>query len=82
MAVGIAAGYLNVVASMLDYSTGCCACYNSEPIEKLLGLDNTVLLMMGVGFRNTEMNRRIHHANHNFMFPTKPKQPISVKFYN
>ena len=82
MAVGIAAGYLNVVASMMDYSTGCCACYNSEPIEELLGLDNTVLLMMGVGFRNSEMNRRIHHANHSFMFPTKPKQPINVKFYD
>jgi hypothetical protein len=78
MAVGIAAGYLNVVASMLDYSTGCCACFASSDIQQILGLQNDVMLMMGVGFKNPEMNRRIHHTNHNFVFPTKPKQTILV----
>jgi nitroreductase len=82
MAVGIAAGYLNVVASMLDYSTGCCACFSSLDIQKILGLENEIVLMMGVGYRNPEMNRRIHHTNHDFMFPTKTKQVISVTHYN
>lgn len=82
MAVGVAAGYLNVVASMLGYSTGCCACYNNDPIQKLLGADNEILLMMGVGFKNPEVNRRVHHLEHDFIFPTKVKQPIRVKHWN
>jgi hypothetical protein len=82
MAVGIAAGYLNVVSSMLGYSTGCCACFQSQPIQDVLGINNEVMLMMGVGFKDPELNRRIHHANHEFMFPTKPKQTISVTRHN
>jgi hypothetical protein len=78
MAVGIAAGYLNVISTMLGYSTGCCACFQSQPIQDVLGINNEVMLMMGVGFKDPELNRRIHHANHEFMFPTKPKQTISV----
>ncbi len=34
MAVGVAAGYLNVIASMLGYGTGCCACYNDEEVKQ------------------------------------------------
>jgi nitroreductase len=81
MAVGIAAGYCNMTSSLLGYSTGCCACFDSEKIQKILGLDNEIILMMGVGFKNPDMNRRIHHTNHNFMFPTKTKQPIEVIYH-
>ena len=35
-----------------------------------------ILLLMGIGFKNTEMNRRVHHTNHDFVFPTKIKQEI------
>ena len=34
MAVGIAAGYLNLSASLLGYSTGCCACFESDADRK------------------------------------------------
>jgi len=81
MAVGIAAGYLNVVASMLGYSTGCCACFQSQPIQEILGIENEVVLMMGIGFKDPGLNRRVHHADHNFVFPTKVKQSIQVKEY-
>lgn len=81
MAVGIAAGYLNVVASMLGYSTGCCACFLSQPIQDVLGIQNEVLLMMGVGFKDPNLNRRVHHADHSFVFPTKVKQEIQVNHY-
>ena len=80
-ALGIAVGYMNVVATMLGYETGCCACYNGKAIQELLGLENEVVLMMGVGYKNPNLNRRIHHANHTFMFPTKPKQEISVSWH-
>lgn len=81
MAVGIAAGYLNVIATMLGYSTGCCACFDSEPIQEILGIENEVILMMGIGFKNPNLNRRVHHTDHDFMFPTKVKQEVSVTEY-
>lgn len=82
MAVGIAAGYLNVISTMLGYSTGCCACFESEPIQNILGIENEVVLMMGIGFKNPNLNRRVHHQDHEFIFPTKIKQHIFVKEYH
>lgn len=76
MAVGIAAGYVNLTASILGYSTGCCACFDDLGIRKTLGLDGEVLLLMGVGFKDPSKNRRIHHQIPDFVFSTKAKQPI------
>lgn len=78
MAVGVAAGYLNVTASLLGYSTGCCACFYAAGIKEILKLDNEPILLMGIGFKDENLNRRIHHNDHTFMFPTKPKQDIPV----
>lgn len=78
MAVGVAAGYLNVTASLLGYSTGCCACFDGVAVKEILGLENEPVLLMGIGFKNPEMNRRVHHNDHSFVFPTKPKQEIPV----
>jgi ferredoxin len=78
VALGIAAGYLNLTASMLGYRTGCCQCYNPTSVRKLIGSETKPLLLMGVGFNNPELNRRVHHMDHEFVFPTKPKQPINV----
>jgi hypothetical protein len=80
MAIGVAAGYVNVVASIMGYSTGCCACFNDVAVQQVLNLENKPILMMGVGFKNLDLNRRIHHADHSYMFPTKSKQPIPVSY--
>jgi nitroreductase len=76
MAIGIAAGYLNLTASLMGYGTGCCACFDDIAIKKLLGLSDTPVLLMGIGFKNPLVNRRVHHKEHDFVFPTKPKQTI------
>ncbi len=78
MAVGVAAGYLNLTASLLGYATGCCACFDVMGIKKLFGLENMPLLLMGIGFRDETRGRRVHHLDSTFVFPTKPKQPIRV----
>lgn len=78
VALGISAGYVNLVSSLLGYSTGCCQCMDPEAIQEVLGLKNKPALLMGVGFRNTEMNRRIHHADHSVMFSTNKKQEMEV----
>jgi len=82
MAVGIAAGYLNLTATILGYSTGCCACFSPQEVKRILNLEDDPILLMGIGFKNPEMNRRIHHTNHNFTFPTKVKQEIKYQFYS
>jgi nitroreductase len=81
MAVGVAAGYVNVISSIIGYSTGCCACFNGAAIKDLLGLDNDILLMMGVGFKDPNLSRRVHHENHDFTFPAIKKEEIFVKYY-
>lgn len=81
MAVGVAAGYLNMTSALLGYGTGCCACMDSGAIKDILKLDNEPVLLMGIGFKDPNLNRRIHHKDHTFMFPTKPKQEIAVNWY-
>jgi nitroreductase len=81
IAVGVAAGYLNVISTLLGYSTGCCTCFNNNGIKNLLNLENNVLLMMGIGFKNPELNRRIHHTDHSFMFPAIKKEEIKVQYH-
>jgi nitroreductase len=80
MSVGIAAGYLNVLASVLGYGTGCCACFSNESIKQILDIDSNVVLMMGIGFSDNTKNRRIHHKDSSFVFPAIPKEPIQVTF--
>lgn len=76
-AIGIASGYLNLTASILDYSTGCCSCFDPSAIQSIIGSDNPVELLMGVGIKNEEKNRRLHHKT-DYLFPTKKKQEIKV----
>ena len=61
VAIGIAAGYVNLTASLLGYETGCCSCVmNYDHLKKLLNVNTMPLLLMGVGFKNEKVNRRIH----------------------
>jgi nitroreductase len=82
MAVGIASGYINIVSHIMGYLTGFCACFNNQVIKELLNLENDVLLMLGIGIKNLEINSRTHHSNDNFIFPSFKKQEISVTYYN
>lgn len=70
MAVGIAAGYVNLVATQLGLSTGCCKCFDSNEIKDILG--ENAILMMGVGYPDKTKNRRQHHTE-DFVFPTLKK---------
>lgn len=77
-AVGIGAGYLNLTAGLLGYVTGCCACFEVEKIKKILSIRGEPLLLMGIGFKDLSRNRREHHLDKNFIFPSFRKQPIHV----
>lgn len=79
--LGIAAGYLNLTASMLGYSTGCCVSYDHNEVTQILGTDNKVLLLMGIGYPRKDMNRRDHPTLKNFQYTTFKKQNIPVMYY-
>ena len=79
-AIGIAAGYVNLTASMLFYSTGCCQCFNVEAIKSYLKLDQKPKLIMGLGFKSPNLNRRVHPVDKNLIFPTRKKEEILVNY--
>ena len=78
LSVGVASGYLNLTASMLGYSTGCCTCFDSVAVQKILESDEKPMLLMGVGYADSERQRRDHH-NEDFKFPTFNKKMIVTK---
>jgi len=80
VAVGIAAGYLNLVGGLMGYGTGCCQCMNEPAVMEVLGLTGRPLLLMGIGFKNEGLNRRVHHSQPDVVFPTRAKQEIPVEF--
>ena len=91
-AVGIAAGYVNIVATLLGYETGYCRCVmDKEKALSLLGIDKKVpiILIMGVGFKNEGTNRRSHplkgsavHKDNKWYddFITIKKEPIKINY--
>ena len=82
VAIGIAAGYLNLTCSLLGYRTGCCQCFDIDAVQSVAGLPTKPILLMGIGYNNPEMNRRRHQIRPDFMFPTKKKQEIKVAFWD
>ena len=79
MAIGISAGYVNVIATQMGYSTGCCKCMDSQAVKDILG--ESPVLLMGVGVADTKRDRREHHSDSTFVFPSlKRNKQISVNY--
>lgn len=77
VALGISSGYVNLTASLLGYSTGCCQCFNGPEIMKILGTDQKPVLLMGIGYKSSGRNRREHHKE-DYVFPTFKRSEIDV----
>jgi beta-aspartyl-peptidase (threonine type) len=39
------------------------------------------ILLMGIGFKDYDLDRRVHHKDHTYMFPVKSKQEIQVSYW-
>ena len=78
-ALGIAVGYMNVVATMLGYETGCCACYNADAIQTIIGSEGKPVLLMGIGYKDPTRQRREHHTL-GVKIPRRPKEEIQVNY--
>ena len=79
MSVGVATGYLNMTANLLGYSTGCCACFDDLAIKEILGLKKEPILLIGIGFKDNNLDYRVHHNDHTFVYTSMAKQQIEVK---
>ena len=80
-ALGIAIGYVNLTAAQLGYGTGCCSCImDRSRLKKLLGLKRNPMIVMGIGFKQEGVNRRVHHKNNSYTFNTRKKQPIEISY--
>jgi hypothetical protein len=42
-------------------------------VQKILGLNKQILLIMGIGFKDEQRNRREHHTHPSEVFPTNQK---------
>ena len=90
VAIGIAAGYVNLTASLLGLETGCCSCIMGyEELKKMMHLDADPVLLMGVGYKNKGTNRRAHplagteeHRENGWMskLPTLKKESIKINY--
>lgn len=81
LAVGISSGYLNMTASLLGYETGCCISIDHNKLKEALNMEGEPLLIMGVGIKDPNLNRRIHHVEHDVVYPTNPRQEVPVVEY-
>lgn len=81
VALGIASGYLNITASLLGYETGCCISMKHDKVKEVLNMEGEPLLIMGIGIKDPELNRRVHHEDHEIVFPTNPRQEVPLVEY-
>ena len=69
--IGISVGQLILTASLLGYKTGICSAMDSRPIKKLVDTENSVKLLVGIGFENAGTDRRLHAETLNKDVPEK-----------
>jgi nitroreductase len=58
--MGISVGELILTAGLLGYKTGICSAMDEEPIQEILKTNKTPKLLVGIGFENEGVDRRLH----------------------
>jgi len=58
--IGISVGELILTAGLLGYKTGLCSAFNEEGVKGILNTERSVKLLVGVGFENEGVDRRLH----------------------
>ena len=76
--LGIATGYLNLTASLLGYYTGYCQCFDCDAVCEILNTDNSISILLGVGFNNPDIDRKQHHLSSDILYPSADKETIEV----
>ena len=77
ISIGVASGYLNLVAHLLNYKTGYCACFDKKEVDKILDVEKSELIL-GIGYPDYTKDRREHHKVKDFLYPTFNKD-VEIK---
>lgn len=76
-AIGVAAGFANMVSNALGYNTGCCKCLHQDGAKLVLGNEKRIALMMGIGIKDDTKPRREDHEQGQIV-ESFSKLPIEV----
>ena len=58
--IGISVGELILSATLLGYKTGICSAFSKKEMQGVIGSEKLPKLLVGIGFKNTELDRRYH----------------------
>lgn len=76
--VGVSSAYANLMAGNLGYKTGFCKCFiDKEKISHALGVNQKIILMLGVGEANETLKYNQHHET-SFEYGTTLKYPVKI----
>jgi len=67
--VGISVGELILSATLLGYKTGICAAFDSGLIKQIVKTNKRVKLLVGIGYENIGVDRRLHAETLNIDIP-------------
>lgn len=80
--LGISSGQLVLVANMLGYRTGYCACFQSQPIKELLQLQCDDLMLVGIGIPHQNKTRTEYYKDGKYNYMTKSREQTNVEIIN
>jgi nitroreductase len=63
--IGISVGQLTLSAALLGYKTGICSAFNPDAVQTAINTDKQVKLLVGVGYENQGVDRRLHALTRN-----------------
>ena len=69
--IGISAGQVTMAAAMLGYKTGLCSAFPKGRMKNIVNSKYDVKLLVGIGFSNNDVDRRLHAETLNSDLPEK-----------
>jgi hypothetical protein len=77
--LGISSGQLVLVANMLGYRTGYCACFDSNEIGKLLNLEGNNFMLVGIGVPHPDKTRIEYMDDPDYNYMVKKREQVCVE---
>lgn len=69
--MGISIGQLILAATMMNYKTGICSAINVDDVKKIVACKGNPKVLVGIGFENQGVNRRLHAETLNQDLPPR-----------
>lgn len=69
--IGVSTGQLILTAGLLGYRTGLCSAFKASPVRDICKTELTPKLMVGIGFENIGVDRRLAEETLNKELPEK-----------